>query len=890
MSKTRRDFLIVDLDETLWDGVLGEDSGTVIPQGRVAVLEDLESRGICSCIVSNNSNKNLVIEELQRNNVPRELFVGILFTSVPKGEYLRALLGRLHVKWSRVAIVDDDPVVRGQVEELGGAVFSSFEELADFDWDSSHPKLHRRHRERRKLARKYAVNLATLTPEDLSGTDLVSYLEEISLRVRVSTGLEHAENRVAELLYRSTQMQFNKPEDQWTSIDDARRAVQLHLANGGLIATAEVSADGNNLGIQGVMLYSVPNTECVVSNAAFSCSVLPYRLVEPIVVAEFAKKAFALAETVSFEVKIGDNNRRVAWLLEDLGAERVGDHHYEFSKRIPIPRCMDFTVDEEDESLPEDGVPPITTFYDDNVVGEIARLDRGAVLDIGYGFGEILGERRNAALTTMIEVRKGAITRADIDPSSRHVVKLDVTKMDDIPESHFDAIFCLELLEHVRKPQSGFFEILRVLNAGGLLFLSVPGPGYPHHAFSEDHNRFSEEFLRALFKPYGVILELHRQAFAGIHVRTIVLFRKTRNPGRATLSDFFDKNDKPSVLPNNLRYFGSPEVGGSAFAAAKACLLGHYWRKVYIPREHYRIVLGLVGAVIGISALFIANHRLRLSVLATEHSTISSMLMTDEYRSDGIALVPQFQRQAAGKGHHFNRQLASLCARSLWDLRIQNASLAGLDLSIGEERLTVRGTELTFVDLSESDFSRTELKWITALECKISGMSMDDAVLVGGKWQLYGENASLKRLMIRGTERNERGFIISDYSVWSRSALEGCDFSEADLMKTAFNDVEFVDCKFDGARFNHCSFSSARLVRVSFEGCTFNACFFEGAVLEDCTFDGCEIYGNSSFKGADVGMSSFDAAELINVDFGGATVNKDNARFSALRELGAVVE
>lgn len=99
----------------------------------------------------------------------------------------------------------------------------------------------------------------------------------------------------------------------------------------------------------------------------------------------------------------------------------------------------------------------------------LARVPAGArVLDIGAregGLRKYLPE----------DVKYQGI---DIAPefASESVLTLDISEGIPFPDQSYDAVFCIEVLEHVPNPFAAFGEIHRVLRDGGVLIVSVPNP------------------------------------------------------------------------------------------------------------------------------------------------------------------------------------------------------------------------------------------------------------------------------------------------------------------------------------------------------------------------------------------------------------------------------
>jgi 2-polyprenyl-3-methyl-5-hydroxy-6-metoxy-1,4-benzoquinol methylase len=96
---------------------------------------------------------------------------------------------------------------------------------------------------------------------------------------------------------------------------------------------------------------------------------------------------------------------------------------------------------------------------------------RGKILDAGCGSGILLKHLLKAGIEAQgVDISKTAIRLARKDGLSASV--LDIEK-DDIV-GNFDAIFCLEVLEHTRNPFSVLTKLSRHLAKNGLLILSLP--------------------------------------------------------------------------------------------------------------------------------------------------------------------------------------------------------------------------------------------------------------------------------------------------------------------------------------------------------------------------------------------------------------------------------
>src|SRR5262245_35049954 len=128
---------------------------------------------------------------------------------------------------------------------------------------------------------------------------------------------------------------------------------------------------------------------------------------------------------------------------------------------------------------------------------EIAALEAGPpgrrVLSVGAG--GLLARRVKA-------LRGSSVVQVDIDPALRPDVVADVCDLRCFEDASFDAVFLLEVLEHVETPDLAISELHRVLKLGGALVLSTPFLFEIHEA-PRDYFRFTEHGLRFLLRGFG---------------------------------------------------------------------------------------------------------------------------------------------------------------------------------------------------------------------------------------------------------------------------------------------------------------------------------------------------------------------------------------------------
>lgn len=123
---------------------------------------------------------------------------------------------------------------------------------------------------------------------------------------------------------------------------------------------------------------------------------------------------------------------------------------------------------------------PLKTLHDINPVRiefieKFIPLKDQRILDIGCGGGVLTeGLAKKGALLTGIDVEPDTIITA-----TRHArdAQLDIiyecVPIEDFEATSFDAITCMEMLEHVKNPELIIEHAVRFLKPGGYLFLST---------------------------------------------------------------------------------------------------------------------------------------------------------------------------------------------------------------------------------------------------------------------------------------------------------------------------------------------------------------------------------------------------------------------------------
>ena len=109
-------------------------------------------------------------------------------------------------------------------------------------------------------------------------------------------------------------------------------------------------------------------------------------------------------------------------------------------------------------------------------------------------------------------------TSIDNDPRRNPDLLLSVEDLSTLSDSSFDAVLCMEVLEHVASPRTAFAEMVRVLRPGGVLIGSTPFLLGIHDA-PVDFQRFTRHGIERLAEGMETLVLRERNTyFAAIAV------------------------------------------------------------------------------------------------------------------------------------------------------------------------------------------------------------------------------------------------------------------------------------------------------------------------------------------------------------------------------------
>lgn len=286
LALQRKKCLVLDLDNTLWGGILGEDGVTGIQLGEdypglaysvwQRALLQLERRGVILAVCSKNNEAD-VIEAWQQNPnmvLKREHFSAMRINWQDKVTNLRELATELNIGLDSMVFVDDNPTERELVRQLLPEVsvpdFPSkpyqlmpfFKQLVE-----DYFRIYAVTNEDLAKTEQYRAN-ALRKAEEAHFPDMESYLYSLDMELDVIPADEHNLPRIAQMTQKTNQ--FNLTTRRYAEAD-----VQQRLDNGWRIFCLAVRDRFGDSGITAaIFLEPVDDLTVNVDSLLLSCRIL----------------------------------------------------------------------------------------------------------------------------------------------------------------------------------------------------------------------------------------------------------------------------------------------------------------------------------------------------------------------------------------------------------------------------------------------------------------------------------------------------------------------------------------------------------------------------------------------------------------------------------------
>ncbi|MEU5403423.1 HAD-IIIC family phosphatase [Streptomyces sp. NPDC005963] len=363
--------LVVDLDNTLWDGILGDDG----PEGIAAattyrgeafgrfqqVVGQIGAQGVLLAVCSKNDREPVlqVLRDHPDMALREKDFVRVNANWEPKDGNLLEIARRLNLGVDSFVFADDSPFECGLVAgSLPGVAVVRLDEepalhierlLADGWFDV--PELTAEDRARAAL---YRTDAARQDLQESAGS-MEEYLAGLGVRVSLSPVREHEIARVSQVTLRTNQFNLTTERLQQADIRALRDSPQ-HLA----LAIRSEDRFGDN-GLVGAVLVSGIGTGDAwrIDNMLLSCRVFARGIEEACLSALLQRAREAGAPAVEAGYRPTAKNHRVRGLYPSVGFAETGEgvdgtvsfRHDLAEDQVPRPpEHVQLTVDVSEQS------------------------------------------------------------------------------------------------------------------------------------------------------------------------------------------------------------------------------------------------------------------------------------------------------------------------------------------------------------------------------------------------------------------------------------------------------------------------------------------------------------------------------------------------------------
>jgi len=342
--------IVVDLDNTLWGGLAGEDGLEGVAIGHTypgncyrdfqQELLRLYHRGILLAINSKNNEDDAlrILDEHPDMVLRRRHFAAVRINWQDKAANLRAIARELNIGLDSLVFVDDNPaecaLIRQECPECDVVILPDKPYLlpAALGAIPGIENIHITEEDRRK-GEMYRAEAARREYED-EYSNLDEFLRSLEMEVSIEPATPFSTPRIAQLTQKTNQMNMT-----------TRRYTEAQIsAFAGDPARAVVSVSARDRfgdhGIIGVMILEFRDGKCVIDTFLLSCRVIG-RGIEQVMTAFVAEVARARgAGRLIGEFLPTPKNAPASGVYERCGFVRTGETRFEFAldeRQMPYP-------------------------------------------------------------------------------------------------------------------------------------------------------------------------------------------------------------------------------------------------------------------------------------------------------------------------------------------------------------------------------------------------------------------------------------------------------------------------------------------------------------------------------------------------------------------------
>lgn len=342
-DSTKIKAVILDLDNTLWDGTLVEDgvAGLSVNEFRINVALAWAARGILLCVCSKNDPGSL--DEI-KGILPKKFVDAVAIWKVswePKPYLVREIATSLNLGLEHIAFIDDSPFERQAVADLCPGIHTLdatdfVENLTSIEFEPAVGATSGDVRQDWQQAEERRQEVQSLTNESYE-----EFLMRANIRMCVRRATELDIDRVAEVIARTNQLNATG-----LRLDRADVVKRLN-SDRHFLGVVELQDGFGDFGTIGVLVAELEQRAWNIEVLAFSCRAMG-RKVEVKTLNLFLERALTSgADRVNIRYRPSERNAGMRAILEEAG--------FEASEEDP-ELGVAFSIS-NDASLPEPSAP-----------------------------------------------------------------------------------------------------------------------------------------------------------------------------------------------------------------------------------------------------------------------------------------------------------------------------------------------------------------------------------------------------------------------------------------------------------------------------------------------------------------------------------------------------
>lgn len=322
-SKEARRFkcVVVDCDNTLWQGVIREDgpSGIKLNRTRMQRLWHLGLRGIPIAVCSKNDPEDeaLILDTIRSYSKLHEMIVATRFNWLPKSQNVRSIAEQLNVGLDAVAYFDDNAFERHEVASALPEV-SVYPETAIGeapDWHSFQPygDLTPEAADRVEKYRQEGSRATFQATFAGTATGFEEFLHQCQMRLEARLVRDSEISRAAELLQRTNQLNATLKRLEVHDVQmfhrDSERAVHI----------VKLGDRFGDYGMIGTALSERRGARLHVVELALSCRAMGRRVEDALLEELIGFAADAGMDAITIDVTRTSRNHQIIETLERVG-------------------------------------------------------------------------------------------------------------------------------------------------------------------------------------------------------------------------------------------------------------------------------------------------------------------------------------------------------------------------------------------------------------------------------------------------------------------------------------------------------------------------------------------------------------------------------------------